>query len=245
MNTKVVAVLPARLDSKRFSGKVLYQYLGKPLLYYVWKAVRRSKEIDRLLVATDNKLVAETAAGFGAEVIMTSKRHRTGSDRVAEVMKGTRGAIWVNIQADNLGVSAGALDRVIRHMKADPNCLYATMARRIEKDDDLFDPNVVKVVTAPDGRALWFSRYPIPYLRKATDSERSGQHKFFEHIGIYFYRRRALAAYALWKRSTAEKAESLEQLRILENGGSMQVFNTKMAVVSIDTPKDLEKTKRL
>ena len=245
MAANVVAVIPARLNSKRFSGKVIYPYRGKPLLYYVWDAAMRSRQIDRLIIATDNPKVAGAADGFGAEVVMTSARPRTGSDRVAEVARNVKARIFVNIQADNFGLKASVLDRVISSMKRSPKTRFATLAREIDRDKDLFDPNVVKLVMDKEERALWFSRYPLPYLQHATSRSRCKQFSYFEHIGVYFYRASALTDYSRWRRGALEQAESLEQLRILENGGSIRVYTTKARSVSVDRPEDLKKLDRL
>lgn len=245
MAAKVVAVIPARLNSKRFSGKVIYPYRGKPLLYYVWDAVRQARQIDRLIIATDNKKIAEAAEEFGAEVVLTSSKPKTGSDRVAEVARHVRGQIFVNIQADNFGLKAQLLDRAISSMKRNPKIRFATLAREVDRDKDLFDPGIVKVVKNRGDLALWFSRYPLPYLQHATSRSRCKQFPYFEHIGVYFYRSAALAEFARWKRTALEEAESLEQLRILENGGSIKVYTTKTRSVSVDRPEDLRKLDRI
>jgi len=243
MAAKVVAVIPARLNSQRFPNKVIYPWQGKPLLFYVYNEARKAKNIDRVVVATDNKLVQKAVAPLGMEVVLTSSRHRTGSDRVAEVMAKISGDIIVNIQADNLGLKAPVLDRSIEKMIEDSSIGFATLARRLRTDEELFDPNVVKVVVAKDGWALWFSRYPIPYLRSAVEKNRAQQFHFLRHVGIYFFRRKALKRFAKWKRSSLERAESLEQLRILENGEPIKVFRTAMRSVSVDTAQDLKKLK--
>lgn len=245
MAAKVVAIIPARLNSKRFSGKVLYPYRGKPLLYYVWDAAMKSRQISRLIIATDNARVAEAAEDFGAEVTMTSSKPKTGSDRVAEVARTLKAGIVVNIQADNFGLKSSLLDRVITSMKRSSRVEFATLARQIDRDQDLFDPGVVKLVMNKQKQALWFSRYPIPYLQHATSRSRYKQFAFFEHIGVYFYRASALASFASWGCTSLERAESLEQLRILENGGTIRVYTTKTRSVSIDRPEDLKKLDRI
>jgi 3-deoxy-manno-octulosonate cytidylyltransferase (CMP-KDO synthetase) len=239
----VTAILPARLGSTRLSGKVLRKHLGKPLLYHVWSQVSRSRQVDLVAIATDNREIAQAAKSFGAEVVMTSRRHRTGTDRVAEAAQKTGGQIIINVQADNYGLTAPVLDRVIQQMKHDRSIPVATLARRIKSDEALFDPNLVKLVTDPDGYALWFSRYPLPFLQKATAGKRWAQYKFLGHVGVYFFRKKALDAFASWRRSPLEKAESLEQLRIIENGGRIKVFRTSAQTVSVDTPRDLRKIK--
>jgi 3-deoxy-manno-octulosonate cytidylyltransferase (CMP-KDO synthetase) len=245
MAVRVLGVIPARLGSTRFPGKVIHPYRGRPLLYYLWRQLLESRCIDRLIVATDSPQIRDVATAFGAEVVLTSKGHRTGSDRVAEVAAGLGGNVVVNIQGDCFGLKAPVLDRVITAMLADQSIGVATLARPIRGDDELFDPGVVKLVTDAKNDALWFSRFPLPYLQKATDADRWRQFKFKAHIGVYFFRSRRLRAFAGWKQGQCEKAESLEQLRILENGGSIRVFNTTARVVSVDTPADLDKIARV
>jgi len=185
------------------------------------------------------------AQSFGAEVIVTSSRHKTGSDRVAEVAERIGGGIIVNIQADNFGLRRAVLERVIEQMKQDRAVRFATLACRVKGDEELFDPNLVKVVLSEKDEALWFSRFPMPYLQGVKNSSRAAQFRFYGHIGVYFFRRAALRAFAMWKRSPLEKAESLEQLRILENGGRIRVFKTTIEPVSVDRPDDVKKLSAL
>ena len=241
MKAKVLAVIPARLQSRRFPNKVLYPYHGMPLLYYVWQEVCSAGAIDRLVIATDSREIEREATGFGAEVFRTSTRHKTGTDRAAEVAESLDGDIILNIQADNFGLRHAVLGRVIKQMKSDRSIEVATLARRIESDEELFDPNLVKVIASKNGQALWFSRYPLPYLQKADSRPRMEQHKFYGHIGVYFFRRTALRFFADTGRGPLEKAESLEQLRILENGKTMRVFHTTMCSISVDSPGDVKK----
>jgi 3-deoxy-manno-octulosonate cytidylyltransferase (CMP-KDO synthetase) len=239
--TAVLGVIPARLGSTRFPGKALFPYRGKPLLYYVWDQMRRSAQMDRIVIATDSPEIALAAQSFGAEVVRTSRKHRTGSDRVAEVAAAIPADIVVNIQGDNFGLKAGPVDRIVQAMKERPEIWCATLVRSISDDRQLFDPNVVKVVAAADNHALWFSRFPLPYLQNADDSPRCKQSRFLAHIGVYVFRRQALRQYAGWRRSRLEIAESLEQLRILENGGRIDLFRTSARTVSVDTQADLKK----
>ena len=241
MKTEVVAVIPARLGSTRFPGKLLYLYRGRPLLYYVWRQVAKARLLDRLIIATDSAEIARAAATFGAEVVTTSTRPKTGSDRVAEAIGSQKGDIIVNVQGDCFGLRPALLDRVIRAMKQDRGINYATLARPIIYDEELFNPSIVKVAVGRDGRALWFSRFPIPYLQRPDETPRCAQFAFRAHIGVYAFRRSALEAFARWKQSPFERAESLEQLRILDNGGIIQVFTTRAATFSVDTPDDLKK----
>ena len=241
MSTQVIAVIPARLGSRRFKRKVLHPYQDKPLLFYVWDSIRKSRRIDRLLIATDSKEIMAAVSDFGAEAVMTSARLKTGTDRMAEVARRVKGDIYVNVQADNIGLKASVLDRMIDKFKAQKSVGFGTMARRIGSDDELFDPDKVKVIFNRRGEALWFSRFPLPYLQGAVKRNRARQFVFWEHIGIYFMRRPALLQFTRWGRSDLEKAESLEQLRVLENGAKMAVYPTTMKTVSIDSPMDLER----
>ena len=238
---KVLCVIPARLDSKRFPGKVIYPLNGKPLLYYLHSELSKSKKIDKLVIATDNSEIKEVAEGFGAEVVRTSKKHKTGSDRAAEVCKKLGGDIILNIQADNFGLKAAHIDSLIEQFTVLKKINYATVVNRINSDDDLFDPNNVKAILDSDSNAITFSRFPIPYLRDYSENNRFSQFKFYYHIGIYLFRKKGLLQFADWKRTSLEKAESLEQLRIIENGEKIRVFKTKLRPISIDTKEDMKK----
>ncbi len=244
---RIIAVIPARLGSKRFSQKVLYPIDGRPLLYYVWRGVRRSRLIDQIYVATDSVKVGRAATAFGGAVIMTSRKPRNGSERVAEAAAGLKCDLVVNIQADNLGLSGTVLDTVVADMRDDRTIRFATLARKIRgagSNQKLKDPNIVKVVEGEDGHAAWFSRLPIPYIRDAGRRP-VGLFPYLEHIGVYFYRKAALAEYASWRPGRAERAESLEQLRILENGKKIKLYKTRAGVISVDRKETLRRVKRL
>lgn len=236
----VVAVIPARLKSQRFPGKVAYLHRGKPLLFYVWDRVRRSSLIDRVLIASDDSSVLRLAESFGADVVRTRKGHKTGSDRVAEVASREPGAIFVNVQADTFGLPPRLLDSVIAWMKKHPKERYATLARRIRTDRELQDLNTVKVVASADRYGLWFSRSVVPCLRDSDGRSLVDQQMYLKHIGVYFFRREGLTAFGRWKQSAAEKAESLEQLRILEHGGRIKLFETRAKLVTVDSPQDVQ-----
>ncbi|UCG61295.1 MAG: 3-deoxy-manno-octulosonate cytidylyltransferase [Candidatus Zixiibacteriota bacterium] len=245
MARRVLAVIPARLGSKRFSDKVIYPFNGKPLLYYVHREALKAKTITRVVIATDSEKIIAAAQSFGARAIRTSRRHQTGSDRVAEVARELGGDIIVNIQADNFGLKGSVLDHLVNRMIDDSSIRFATLARKIKNDNELFSPDLVKVIVARDNTALWFSRYPLPYIQHAGETTRCSQFPFLGHIGVYGFRRKALAEYSGWARTRLEKAESLEQLRIIENGGRIKVFRTAMDSVEINSPNDLKKLKRI
>lgn len=239
---RVTAIIPARLASRRFSRKVLYPLKGKPLIFYVWRAAHRARLVDRVYVATDSPEIGRAVIGFRGAVIMTSSRPRNGTERVAEAVADIKSDIIINIQADNLGLTGAVLDRVVRAMLSDRTIACATLARKIAGRDrkrKLENPNVVKVIEDARGNAAWFSRYSIPYVRggrKAAD-----RIPFLEHIGVYFFRRKALFDFAARPRGRAERAESLEQLRILENGGTIRLFLTTVNILSVDSREALRK----
>ncbi len=244
----VTAIIPARLASRRFARKVLYPLKGKPLIFYIWRAVRQAKLIDRLFVATDSAEIGRAVNGFGGAVIMTSKKPRNGTERVAEAMGEMKSDIVVNIQADNLGLSGAVLDRVIRAMDQDRKIEVATLARKIGGRDgqkDLENPNVVKVVENAAGDAVWFSRSPIPFLRGAGRRRAVDLFPYLEHIGVYFFRRRVLSEYVSWPQGRAEKAESLEQLRFLENGKRIRLYKTNKGIISVDSREALKLIKNI
>jgi len=243
MKNKVLAVIPARLQSKRFPGKVLYEINGKSLLEHLYREANRADLIDKVVIATDSYEVIRAVSQFGGEAMKTSKRHRTGSDRTAEVAEKLGADIIINIQADNLGVKAGDYDKIIAEMVSDRTIKYATFVKRIESEDELYNPNRVKVIFNRENYALWFSRYPLPFLQD-KNGNRVEKFNFYYHIGIYFYRKSALKNFATSPRTPLEKAESLEQLRILENSGKIRVFKLKRKIWSIDTPDDTRKAGR-
>jgi 3-deoxy-D-manno-octulosonate cytidylyltransferase len=243
---RVTAIIPARLGSTRFPQKALFPIAGHPLVYYAWVAAREAKLVDRLFVATDSVEIGRAVNDFGGAVVMTSKRPRNGSERVAEAIAEMHTDLVVNIQGDNVGLPGRVLDRVLKAMLADRSIKFATLARPIggrNWEDMLYNPDVVKVVGDRVGDAAWFSRYPIPYVR-SKKGKILDHYPFLEHIGVYFYRRQALVEYAGWPQSKAEKAESLEQLRILENGGKMKLFLTRCGVRTIDSPEAVKQWKR-
>lgn len=240
----MTAIIPARLQSKRFPRKVLFPLKGKPLIYYVWKAATQSKLINQIFIATDSEEIGRTVNSFGGAVIMTSAKPKNGSERAAEAVREMKTNIVVNIQADNLGLKGSILDRVIREMIADRKINFATLARKIDGKDwkkKINNPDVVKTIMTADSHAGWFSRLPIPYIQRPGRKRSIDLYSFLEHIGVYFYRKQALMDYALWDRAMTEKVESLEQLRILENGGRIRLFTTRTNILSVDSKKVLEK----
>ena len=231
---KSIIVIPARYGSTRFPGKSLARLMGRPMIQWVWEAASRSRLCEQVIVATDDDRIADVAAKFGADVMMTKKSHGSGTDRIAEVADKISAQLYVNVQGDEPLLSPGAVDDLIRGMAESPRMSIGTLAHRIEKRAEWLSPEVVKVVCNRHNEALYFSRSPLPFMR-AWDSRA----KLLRHVGIYAYRAAALATFVSLKASALEVAESLEQLRALEHGMTIQVIETKYRCLGVDTPADL------
>jgi 3-deoxy-manno-octulosonate cytidylyltransferase (CMP-KDO synthetase) len=231
---KSVIVIPARYGSTRFPGKSLARLQGRPMIQWVWEAASRSRLSEQVIIATDDDRIADVAAKFGADVVMTKKSHRSGTDRIAEVADKISAQLYINVQGDEPLLSPGAVDDLIRGMAESPRVPIGTLAHRIDREAEWRSPEVVKVVCNRHNEALYFSRSPLPFMR-AWDAKA----KLLRHVGIYAYRATALATFVSLKPSALELAESLEQLRALEHGMTIQVIETKYRCLGVDTPADL------
>jgi len=230
----IVGILPARWGSTRFPGKPLHLIAGKPLVQHVWERCRKCSRLDDLYIATDDTRIEAAALAFGAKVLMTSPDHPTGTDRIAEALHSLpRATHVVNIQGDEPLIDPALVDELAAAMAADPTLDMATAANPLDPADPAVqDPNVVKVAITLDGRALYFSRSPLPYFRNPVAGL-----PVYRHKGIYAYRRSFLERYVTWPPSPLEQAESLEQLRALENGASIKVLPTNDTSPGVDTPE--------
>lgn len=238
---KVAVVIPARYASTRLPAKPLLPIAGKPLVQHVWERCIRVKGVDTVIIATDDMRIAEAAFGFGAEVAMTSPKHRSGTDRVAEVAKKLQGCTHiVNVQGDEPLIDPTIVAKLATAMVKDRKIEMITAANPFAPEDDVTNPNMVKVVLDRDGNGLYFSRHAIPYVR--NDGVRP---TFYRHQGLYGYSRKFLLQFVKWKPGLLEQAESLEQLRALENGAKIRVILTKRAAIGVDTPEDLAVVERL
>jgi len=233
---KAIIVIPARYGSTRFPGKSLARLQGRPMIQWVWEAASRSRLSEQVIVATDDDRIADVAAKFGADVVMTKKSHRSGTDRIAEVADKVSAALYVNVQGDEPLLSPGAVDDLIRGMAESPRIPIGTLAHRIDTEAEWRSPEVVKVVVNRHNEALYFSRSPLPFMRAWHPTA-----KLLRHVGIYAYRSRALEEFVSLKPSALEVAESLEQLRALEYGRTSQVIETKYRCLGVDTPADLQR----
>lgn len=208
------------------------------MIQHVWERARLARSVGRVLVATDDPRIDAAARSFGAETVMTRSDHPSGTDRVAEAAAATEAGVIVNIQGDEPLIEPAAIDLAVSTLLDDPDCQMATLKRRIERPEDIQNPNVVKVVTTRDGWALYFSRSPVPYPRE-------GRAVYWKHIGLYVYRRDLLLAYGSLPRGPLEETEKLEQLRALENGIGIRVAETEYDTIGVDTPEDLDAVLKL
>jgi 3-deoxy-manno-octulosonate cytidylyltransferase (CMP-KDO synthetase) len=236
---EIVAVIPARFASTRLPGKPLLSDTGRPLIQHVVEAARRATKLNRVIVATDDPRIAEAVARFGGECVMTRANHPSGTDRVAEVAAEMPEAkIVVNLQGDEPEVSGTALDRVVALLEEDRDAPMATLATAIRDEAVYRDPACVKVVCSRAGRALYFSRTPIPHHRDGPPDPSAGLPIALLHLGLYAYRRDFLLQLGSLPPSPLEQAEKLEQLRVLEAGYPIAVGVVDEPGVGIDTPED-------
>lgn len=235
-----VAIIPARWGSTRFPGKPLALLAGKPLIQHVWERCQRAKKISRVIVATDDMRIAEAAFDFGSEVALTSPKHPTGSDRLAEVAAGLRGISRIlNVQGDEPTIEPRLIDRLATELEMNPRADMVTAATPFAEAAAIANPNNVKVVADRLGNALYFSRSAIPFDRDGT-----GAATWLHHLGIYGYRRSFLLRFVTWKPTPLEKSEKLEQLRALEMGARIRLVVTKHRSIGVDTPEDLVAAER-
>ena len=238
--SEITVIIPARWASTLFPGKPLVPLRGKPLVQHVWERAGRAKRVGRIIIATDDMRIAEAAFDFGAEVALTSPKHPTGTDRLAEVVRQLKSAsIILNVQGDEPDIAPSTIDRLAEALQDDPKLGMVTAANPLTDPADVQDPNVVKVVTDLAGRALYFSRSVIPY-----DRDGRGRVRYLRHQGIYGYRRKVLLAFVKWKPTPLEQAEKLEQLRALEHGIAIGVIVVRRESVGVDVPGDVAKAER-
>ena len=239
MRVPVLGVIPARYAAQRFPGKPLALIAGRPLLQRVHERACQARSLDALVVATDDARIADLVRGFGGEVVLTSPACPSGTDRVAEVARQRDAAIIVNIQGDEPLLAPALVDELVAGLVAEPACGMATVARVLTDPAELANPNVVKVVRSLSGRALYFSRQPIPFTR---DAGAPATH--YKHLGLYAYRRETLARLVTWPVSALERAEKLEQLRALEHDVAIQVIVTAHDSIGVDTPADVQRVEQ-
>ena len=244
-------IIPARYGSSRLEGKPLLKANNKPIIQWVWEKAKTCPYVDRVIVATDDERIFNACKSFGAEVEMTSTEHKSGSDRIAEVAKRhPEIAYIINLQGDEPLIEQSNIELVIKGVKFDDKADISTLVREIKEDDEINNPNLVKCVFDLNGYAMYFSRSKIPFERgvneeNKTEKRTNGGWKFYGHLGIYGYKREALFKMTELPQASYEKAESLEQLRALQNGMKIKVAIVDNIPVGIDTIEDFEKFKAM
>ena len=241
---KKIAIIPARYASSRFPAKPLALLKGKPMVMWVYDAVKQSELFDRVIIATDDQRIESCVKTYGADVAMTSSELSCGTQRCEAVLsmlesQGEKYDLVVNVQGDEPLISSGQLAKVLG-LFDEEKCQIATLAKKIERLEELQSPNCVKLVKS-DKKAIYFSRSIIPFQRGIKQEDYLQYHTYYEHIGLYGYRADVLHSIVRLQASLLETAESLEQLRWLENGFDISVAETEFESIGVDTPEDLER----
>jgi len=238
---RVFVVIPSRWASSRLPGKPLVDIGGVTMVERVYRRAAAARGVGGVLVATDDGRIAEAVARFGGACVMTRPDHASGTDRIAEVARGLACDLVVNVQGDEPALDPAAIEAAVGPLAADPAIVMGTLGAPIDAAADLQNPNTVKVLVDQQGFALYFSRAPVPFRREPGEALAS----VLRHIGLYVYRRDFLLTLASLPRTPLERLESLEQLRALEHGYRIRVVETAYTSVSVDTPEDLERVRRL
>lgn len=236
---KIIGVIPARLGSTRLKEKPLQNICGKLLVQRVYEQALKAGKLDQVVIACDDLQIKKACEKFGAVVSLTGKNCRSGTDRVAEIARKTQGDVFLNIQGDEPLINPVTIDQVAG-IFCDKKTQMGTAAFALKNQSEALDDSVVKVIFDVNFNALYFSRALIPYQRN-----RVSDGTYYKHLGIYGYRREFLLKMARWPQTLLEKTESLEQLRVLENGYKIKVVITPFDSVSVDTPEDLKKVRKL
>jgi 3-deoxy-manno-octulosonate cytidylyltransferase (CMP-KDO synthetase) len=229
----ITGIIPARYGSTRFPGKPLAVIAGKPMIQRVYEQASKSKFLDKVIVATDDKRIFNFVLDFGGEVVLTGKRHKTGTDRICEVIESLKTDIAVNVQGDEPFINPAVIDSAVKPLIADRKLNVTTVA--VEMKNDINNTDKVKVVFDKNFNALYFSRSVIP-----SDVRNSGNVRYFKHLGIYAYRTGYLLKFRKLTPTPLERAESLEQMRMIENGEKIRIVVTKHDSLSVDTAGDIK-----
>ncbi|HOQ32795.1 MAG TPA: 3-deoxy-manno-octulosonate cytidylyltransferase [Candidatus Hydrogenedens sp.] len=240
----VLVVIPARYGSTRFPGKMLADLCGYPLVYHVYRQAKKAKYVGEVLVATDDERIQSALEPMGVPVIMTRADHASGTDRIAEVAEKRTEEIIVNVQGDEPLLPPECIDSTIKPLLEDTQLQMSTACRNITDPSWIQNPNIVKVITNQKGHAIYFSRSPIPYIRD-EEQRKNIEGIYWQHIGLYVYRREFLLHISKLPQTPLEKLEKLEQLRVLENGYSIAVVPTNYEALGVDTPEDLAHVEKI
>ncbi len=260
---KVTVVIPARYGSTRFPGKPLADISGKPMVQHVYERASQATLVDEVFVATDDLRIAEAVESFHGKVVLTSKECRSGTDRMAEAARNFSSDVFINVQGDEPLISPKLIDQIASSLISDTKVRIVSAGISFKSREDFLDPNIVKVLTDRQAYAIYFSRYPIPFLKDAWQKaahfqkslaqkswddyyseysfERLKQSAVKKHLGIYGFRREELLKFSQWEPTPLECQEELEQLRILEHGGKIKIVPTEEESIAVDRPQDLAK----
>jgi 3-deoxy-manno-octulosonate cytidylyltransferase (CMP-KDO synthetase) len=242
----VTAIIPARYASERLPGKPLADICGKPMVQHVYERTAKASLVRSVVVATDDDRIMAAVKAFGGRAVMTPASLHTGTDRVACAAKSLTDAdIVVNVQGDEPLIEPAMIDEAVKPLLADATINVGTVVRKIDNEDDLTNPGIVKVVLDGKGDAIYFSRSPVPFVRDRVPGTWLDLHTFYRHIGLYVFRKEFLPAFARMPISTLERIEKLEQLRIIENGYKIRCTVTMFDSVPVDTENDLERVRSI
>lgn len=252
----VVAIIPARYASTRLPGKLLLPIAGRPMILHTLEQARKARNIDRVIVATDDERIRDAVLESDGEAVMTRSDHHSGSDRIAEVASTLpAGSIIVNVQGDEPVIPPSSIEAAVEGILNDPTADIVTTCERINDLEDVLSPDVVKVISDANGYAIYFSRSAIPFpreaatrhsgLKKALENEPGVISNFRKHTGLYVYRREFLLEFTQRPQGRLERVEMLEQLRALEAGARIKVVETLESSIGVDTQSDLEKVRRM
>jgi 3-deoxy-manno-octulosonate cytidylyltransferase (CMP-KDO synthetase) len=240
VSVSAIAIIPARYQSSRLPGKALADIAGRPMIEHVYRRASAAASISRVIVATDDRRIADAVETFGGSVVMTSASHQSGTDRLAEVAATLDCDLVVNVQGDEPVLAPDTIDAAVAPFANDPGLEMSTLRRRITDAAELQNPNVTKVVVDRDGFAMYFSRAPIPHTRAGQPAAAA-----WAHIGLYVYRRETLLRLAALPHTALERAEALEQLRALEHGIRIKAIETSHESIGVDTAEDLERVRTM
>ena len=257
----VLVVIPARYGSTRFPGKPLAALSGKPMIQHVYEGARQARDVDEVVVATDDERIMRAVSAFGGKAMMTSPTCRSGSERAAEVARARSESVIINVQGDEPLIHPDMISGLVSFLSAHAAVPMASLMTTLSRPEDLANPNIVKVVVDRDGFALYFSRAPIPHWRDAGGSGQlptaqpapavarggpgSPQPRAYKHLGIYGYQRHFLLQFPSLEPTPLEQAEQLEQLRALEYGYRIKLLETVHDSIGVDTPDDLKRVEQL
>lgn len=253
--TKAVAIIPARYESRRLPGKALLEISGKPMICLVATQASKARNVERVIVATDDRRIVDVVEAAGFEAVLTRAEHASGTDRIAEIAANIDADIVVNVQGDEPLIARETIERAVSALVANPDAGIVTTWEPIVQSADVLNPDLVKIVIAADGRAVYFSRAPVPWPRDAVREhgtienalvqEPSLLTTFRKHTGLYVYRRDVLLQFTKWPPSELELQESLEQLRALEHGVEILAIEASTPSIGVDTQEDLERVRKI